>query len=335
MRSAEVLYVLRYWPTVSETFVAGEIAELERQGVRVCVVSMGKRADAALASNPPPSEVLDLPRGSALLRPWLRRPARSKLAARIGWAVAEARRRGVRRVHAHFAGEAAVFAQRIAGQLAVPWSVTVHAADLFKPIPGIRALLAAARPCITICEHHRRWIARHYGVDAQVVRCGVTLDRPQASPGVQPARVVCVARDVPKKDLDRLRRALPGQVDFIGAGALVPSTQVAARVARAQLFALPCCVASDGDRDGVPVAMMEAMAAGLPVVTRPIAGIPELVDQTVGWIAEDFEAALHEALMSPEQREFRGAAARARIAAGWSLEQSVVRLRSVWDRLRE
>jgi glycosyltransferase involved in cell wall biosynthesis len=47
--------------------------------------------------------------------------------------------------------------------------------------------------------------------------------------------------------------------------------------ARCSLFALPCRIAADGDRDGLPTTLLEAMARGLPVITTNVIGIPELV----------------------------------------------------------
>jgi len=46
----------------------------------------------------------------------------------------------------------------------------------------------------------------------------------------------------------------------------------------ADVFPLPCRVMDDGDRDGIPNVLMEAMVFGLPVVTTPVSGIPELVE---------------------------------------------------------
>jgi glycosyltransferase involved in cell wall biosynthesis len=45
----------------------------------------------------------------------------------------------------------------------------------------------------------------------------------------------------------------------------------------ADVFCLPCRILADGDRDGIPNVLVEAMACGLPVVTTPVSGIPELV----------------------------------------------------------
>jgi glycosyltransferase involved in cell wall biosynthesis len=63
--------------------------------------------------------------------------------------------------------------------------------------------------------------------------------------------------------------------------------------------------------DGLPVVILEALAAAVPVVTTPVAGIPEVVDDAVGWLvpvddAPALEAAVREALGDPEGRRRRG-----------------------------
>jgi glycosyltransferase involved in cell wall biosynthesis len=59
----------------------------------------------------------------------------------------------------------------------------------------------------------------------------------------------------------------------------------------AHLFALPCRVTADGDRDGFPNVLAEAMAMGVPVVTTPISGIPEMIDDGVHGLLVDGGAA--------------------------------------------
>ncbi len=311
--TVRVAVVLRYYPTLSETFVRTELEALRDAGVDVVVIAMGTRADGVWV---PPVEGI----------PVVRVPRRLRV-SRLAWGLPR-----IDRFHAHFDGEASALARALARRFRVPYSVTVHGVDLVKPHPGIVARLRDARPVITICAHHRAWLANRYGIRAAVLRCRVALPRWQADPARQPARVVAVAREVPKKDLPRLRRACRGVSLTIHRS--TPHREVLEDLLHAQLFALPCRVAPDGDRDGIPVSMMEAMAAGLPVVTRPVAGIPELVDEEVGWVTDRFEDALAEALASPAERSRRGAAARRRIVReGWNLEGAEPLL-ALWGRVR-
>ncbi|MEQ1507838.1 MAG: glycosyltransferase, partial [Myxococcota bacterium] len=80
---------------------------------------------------------------------------------------------------------------------------------------------------------------------------------------------------------------------------------------------------------GVPVALLEAMAAGLPVVSTAVSGIPELVDDTVGWLVppDDPHAllgALRAACGDRSARVARGQAARRRILTeGWTVDRQV------------
>jgi glycosyltransferase involved in cell wall biosynthesis len=56
-----------------------------------------------------------------------------------------------------------------------------------------------------------------------------------------------------------------------------PGEQVRSLLASAGLFVLPSRVTEAGDRDGIPVALMEAMASGVPSVSTQVSGIPELI----------------------------------------------------------
>jgi len=350
----KVGYVLRWFPARSETFVAREIDAVRALGVDVEVASLGARDDTDGALNVG-APVFPAPRGTERLRHLaglqardraLLRWQRPKDVARLPWLRRLAHERGWERLHVHFAGEALEVAW--AAQTGLPLSVTVHASDLFRPRPSLPTLLPHCQ-VVTVCEHHRRWLARHHAVSAQVVRCGVDSDafpEPAVVDGPGPLRLICVARDVPKKGLDQLARCLPDDAILrlvapcprlegprVTVGAL-PAAAVPAALAAAQAFVLPCRVAPDGDRDGVPVALMEAMAAGLPVVSTAVSGIPELVDDSVGWLVPpDDDAALHRALLDAgdaTQRRIRGVAARARIRQGWSIASAAQQLEALW-----
>ncbi len=325
----DVLYVLRYWPTLTETFVHDEIRAVARE-LSVAVAAFDPRGDPHAEPAPAPVSARPhrwgwLPALPSLAAERLRGPAE----ARVLWLTTLVRR--ARRVHVHFAGEAAAWTRLACLRAGVPYSVTVHAVDLFKPHPDLGAILRDAVGVVTISEHNRRLLAARHGVDAVVIRCGVDPARfPPRSPASPPV-VLGVGRWVPKKGLDTLAAiapslgatvrllsdapALPG-VDVRG---LRPRAEVADELARAALFVLPCRVAPDGDQDGIPVALLEAMAAGVPVVTTPVSGIPEIVDEAVGWLVppddpDALRAALRAALDDPAEAERRGRAGRARLA---------------------
>ena len=94
-----------------------------------------------------------------------------------------------------------------------------------------------------------------------------------------------------------LRDELQGRIDAAGLTGRVTllgarkQEEVRGFLGRASMFVLPSVVTSRGDRDGIPVALMEAMAVGLPVVSTRVSGIPELVDHgRSGLLAEPGDA---------------------------------------------
>ena len=354
-----VLYLARYFPALTETFVADELRGVAEAGVAVEVASLGTRADSALADPVPGVPVFEVPRARLSRLRSLRSPAarqiaawqRPKDAARLP--ALAARAGSFDGVHVHFAGEAAELAWALHRDHGVPYTVTVHAVDLFKPRPSFDAVLADAAGVFTVAEHHRRLLAAR-GHAAQLVRCGPRLADfailPPPPDG--PLRALFVGRDVPKKGLDLLLdawaaapagarlevisdAARPTWPSGVHATGLQPRAAVRAALARANAVVLPCRRAPDGDQDGVPVVLMEALAARRPVVTCPVSGVPELVDEAVGWLAAaDDRGALSQAIQAasdPEGRRDRGDRGPARLRArGFTLAEQVRSVVHAW-----
>lgn len=107
--------------------------------------------------------------------------------------------------------------------------------------------------------------------------------------------------------------------------------------AQAQVFCLPCLVGSNGDRDGIPNVLAEAMAMGLPAVSTAISGIPELVDDGLDGLLvperdpEALAAALRRLLADSALRHSIGTAARAKICRVFDSRRTTVELRDLFQ----
>jgi glycosyltransferase involved in cell wall biosynthesis len=100
----------------------------------------------------------------------------------------------------------------------------------------------------------------------------------------------------------------------------------------AQIFALACEVHHDGDRDGLPNVIVEAMAMGLPVISTHISGIPECVDHGVNGIlvpekdADAFADGLATLLSQPDKARQYGRAGREKVVREFDAMRNVERI---------
>ncbi|WP_337010191.1 glycosyltransferase [Pantoea sp. AS142] len=109
-------------------------------------------------------------------------------------------------------------------------------------------------------------------------------------------------------DQDEMMRdfiAREGMEDCVSMPGFKPQEEIRLALSEADIFLLPSKTAADGDMEGIPVALMEAMAVGLPVVSTFHSGIPELIENNVsGWLVEeDDPEALAETLLKLSQGE--------------------------------
>jgi len=283
----------------------------------------------------------------------------------------ELRRAGVTHVHAHFASTAARLAN-LAWRMGGPgYSVTAHAKDIWHRDArrdGLRDKLGHARFVATVSEENRRYLDALLDGRGrvQVVPNAVDLSRlpAPAERDPEPGVVLAVARLVEKKGLDDLIRAcarlgrsgVAARLELVGDGPLrsqlealadvegvpvswhgaLPQEQVAAHYRRAAVFALPCVVAATGDRDGLPTSVLEAMAAGVPVVTTAVNGLAEVVDDgRTGLLVaqrdpEALAAALKRVLQDDELAGRLAGEARATVVERFALHRTVPLLQALF-----
>jgi glycosyltransferase involved in cell wall biosynthesis len=266
----------------------------------------------------------------------------------------DVRRLRVQHIHAHWATYPSTSALWMADRVDCRFSFTAHAHDIFVNDHMIKLKLDRAAFAVTISSFNRHYLAERISPRAtevmRVVHCGVPTQRLRLErAGRLPGRILSVGRLDPIKGFEHLidacaklaERGLLFECHIVGEGPLRPSLeqriarlglqgrvlllgarpqeQVQAAMREASAFALACVVTPTGDRDGIPVALIEAMATGLPVVSTDVSGIPELViDGVTGRLAPPGDAqalaeCLSELLSDQPRAEQLALAARAHV----------------------
>jgi colanic acid/amylovoran biosynthesis glycosyltransferase len=281
-------------------------------------------------------------------------------------------REGIWHIHAHFASSGASVALDVHRLTGVPYSFTAHAKDIYRhgvDLDYLRTKLEQARFAVTVSDYNRRHLARLGGHDIVRIYNGLDLRRFVRN-GVaadEPPLVLAVGRLVEKKGFDVLVRACALLRDdgvrfrclIVGKGELahelrtliaaldleqqvelagpLPREELLEIFRRASVVAAPCVVGSDGNRDGLPTVLTEAMALEIPVVATPVTGIPELVeDGRTGLIVPERDsaalaAAICRLVEDAETARRLAAAGRERVERDFDLHVNVGKLRTLFE----
>jgi glycosyltransferase involved in cell wall biosynthesis len=214
-------------------------------------------------------------------------------------------------LHRHFGTNSIVY--YLAKKMHLPYTVTTHAWDIFanERYEHIDFVLRNAARIITISDFNREYLIKNMGLKKEkieVVRMGIDSAKfTSLKTKGSLRRILSVGRLIEKKGFEyaidavaQLVKKYPGiEYTIIGSGPLEPElrTQIMGyglenririksgisneklfeEYEKAGLFILPCIQAKDGDMDGIPVVLMEAMAMEKPVISTRISGIPELI----------------------------------------------------------
>lgn len=227
--------------------------------------------------------------------------------------VAAVQARGIQHLHAHFAFTPADLALMIGRVVGLSVSFSAHARDIYALGRTLRRKIERADACITCTtanlRHLRSLVSPEHAEKIHAVYHGTDLDRFafNARQDVHtPPRILAVGRLVEKKGFATLLRAcralqehtvfecrivgwgplrrrlerLAAELDLQGLVCFAGRAEYEAMPELyrwADVLAVPSVIAEDGDVDGLPNVVVEALASGLPVVASDISGIPEAI----------------------------------------------------------
>jgi colanic acid/amylovoran biosynthesis glycosyltransferase len=343
-----VAYVLRTFPRLSETFVAGEAAEVLRRGIDVSILSLDRSDEGLMHAIVGEAGLADRTvYGAERFLPALREFRPDLL-------------------HAHFATQGTAEARRLASVLDVPFTFTAHRYDIYAKAPvDLADRIDAAAAVVTVSRANVRHLTRTYAVSPgklHVIPCGVDVRRFRPSPRrVSPPLVVCVARLKPIKNHTLLleacallaARGVPFRCVLVGDGPARPEVEKTRdRLGLGEIVELvgpaehgevlrwwqrASAAVLTSEYEGMPVCLMEAAACGVPVVATAVGGVPELIEDGVtGLLAPAGDAAavaerLECLLVDPVLAARLGAEARKRAEQELSVSRQVDRLLGVWN----
>ncbi len=314
----KIAFVLDSFPSLTETFIAREIAALRRHGLDIHVFALHAGTGARPITPPMPFSSLWL-RGA-----WqkVRGGERANYFKALGaqwWRDLGDEARTFDHIHAGWASHPALLAWGAAEASGLPWSFSGHARDLFVSGGDLKAKLASARfaaVCTRAGAEHLRQISPACAEKVLCAPHGIeagTIAFRECTPPDAPL-ILAVGRMVEKKgfgilldalailraqDFDfqaqilgdgPLREQLMARRDHLGLQSCVrlpgamTQNEVMDIMRAASCLAVPSLVAQDGDRDGLPNVVLEAAACGLPLVATRAGAIEEFVDEKTGWL---------------------------------------------------
>lgn len=374
-RRRPVAIFISSFPSPAESFLIRELEALERRGQPVLLVTIVRRHSTQrdrAASEPwteraiaapwisgaifralwrAPQVVLGLlwwVLGRAILHPvtLLKSLAVLPMAAELAERLP---RMQIAHVHAHFATHAATMAVVVSKLSGIPYSLTAHAHAIFAERVLLREKLRDAVFIRTTSEFNRHFLESLFPTECAgrifVVRVGAAPIRASAArpPGQRSEHgqdampvIACVGSHKPHK----------GVPVFLEACRLLEAEGTALRclvseendvVPIADVVVQPSVIAPNGQMDGIPVPLIDAMAMGKAVIASAISGIPELVaDGESGLLVDPANPrmladAIRRVIGQPALRARLGAAAREKVLRDFSLDACTDELIALFD----
>jgi len=223
-------------------------------------------------------------------------------------------------IHCHFARENLKIACAVNNTIGTPYTFTTHADDIFVNVRrDIKELSDSAKNIVTISEYNKKFMCEVLKIDEnkiKVIHCGIELNefKPVNYLYQDKIKILSIGRLVEQKGFRYLievcnilnKQRINFNCSILGEGkdrkeledminkynltekvlivGVVTQEEVMKEMDRCSVFVMPCVKAGDGYMDGIPVALIEAMAREIPVISTNISGIPELIEDGISGV---------------------------------------------------
>ena len=362
----KITYLVSKFPKLSETFVLGQITSLIDRGHDVEIVSIYEPDEEIRHDT---VDKYNLPDNTHYLR-----KTSSDIGIALDPDLLKALV-FTDIIHAHFAAYPASWAMKLSRMFGIPYVVTTHAYDIYinPDIETMTEKFDSASRIVSISEYNRNYLSELFGNKydnkIDVIRCGIDTDKFKSAAKVthENIRILFVGRLIEKKaPLDALKAFAKvcetrenAELRIIGSGEQESDiksgireyglenrvvmlgektrSEVMEELAGADIFFLPSKTAANGDREGIPVSILEASSSGVPVASTRHTGIPEaVIDGETGFLVQERDIqSMAEKLIrlieNPELRFRMGKAGRERVEKYFTREREIDELEKLFS----
>jgi len=361
-------YIVRTFPNLSETFILNQITGLIDRGYNIDIISLNKPKNDIHHEKVYEYDLFKKTQYISWTRSQLGFEFNDRLLSSLFLTDI---------IHSHFASWPTEFALNLFEKFNIPFLFTAHAYDIFvnPDIFTLQKKINSALKVITISDYNKDYLTNLFGKDLSnkinVIRCGVELSKFKYLERHEKKfiKILFVGRLVEKKGcyyaIEAFKKALKKnnnlELSIIGDGYLKedihhlinasdlkskismlgPQTQqnVLKEMERADIFFLPSLTAANGDREGIPISILEAQAMGLPVISTYHSGIPEVINNGEnGFLVpeRDVDAMAEKLILLASQHELRnrmGEIGRNKIKHFYNHEIELDNLENIFNKL--